>query len=178
MLLSMKNKSNYILIISIFMLFFAACEKEGPVGNDGDNSLIKTSEEPVGSNCTGGGLKVETGLDLNRNNLLDDNEIGTTNFICNENQLPLVYAASASQSDTSDPVGIIIKNELGIDSSRERITEGKFKGSLSEPIDQSKTIIRCNDIQLNCMFSGADEISLANTCGVNAYCDDYEGFSL
>ena len=62
----------------------------GPAGPQGDagvagfNSLVtaKTSP-PSAGHCAAGGIEVDVGLDLNRNGMLDDNEIMSTAFVCN-----------------------------------------------------------------------------------------------
>ena len=61
---------------------------QGPAGINGTNglnALIKTTSEPSGSNCTNGGTKIETGLDVNGNGILDVSEINTsqTKYVCN-----------------------------------------------------------------------------------------------
>lgn len=56
---------------------------DGEDGEDGFNSLIETMIEPPGANCEFGGLKIETGLDLNRDGVLDPNEVMATDFVCN-----------------------------------------------------------------------------------------------
>jgi hypothetical protein len=58
---------------------------DGLVGDSGYNSLIKTSNESPGDNCENGGIKIEVGLDINRNNVLDTDEIDSsqTVYICN-----------------------------------------------------------------------------------------------
>ena len=71
-------KSKILLLTSV--LFF------GCVGEDraaGMNSLMSTEIEVAGSNCFHGGIKVNTGLDTNRNNVLDGEEIQTTDYLCN-----------------------------------------------------------------------------------------------
>lgn len=70
------------IIYSLLVLLLAGCEKD-EVGQNGLNSLIRTSEEPKGTNCENGGLNIETGLDKNDNGLLDDEEVETTKYICN-----------------------------------------------------------------------------------------------
>lgn len=57
----------------------------GAAGSNGLNSLIKTTTEPAGSNCSAGGVKVETGIDANGNGVLDASEIQTaqTKYVCN-----------------------------------------------------------------------------------------------
>ena len=52
---------------------------------DGKNTLVKTTTEAAGANCTTGGTKVEIGLDANSNGVLDTAEINATltKYICN-----------------------------------------------------------------------------------------------
>jgi hypothetical protein len=58
---------------------------QGPKGDVGLNALIKTTSETEGINCANGGIKIETGLDLNMNNYLEFEEINQseTKYICN-----------------------------------------------------------------------------------------------
>ncbi|ADV50283.1 hypothetical protein I2486_14870 [Cellulophaga sp. E16_2] len=46
-------------------------------------SLINITDEPEGSFCENGGIKIDTGLDLNGNQVLDDAEIQITKYVCN-----------------------------------------------------------------------------------------------
>jgi hypothetical protein len=57
----------------------------GTNGNDGYNTVVKTSVEPAGPNCSTGGVKLEFGLDNNRNRVLDSTEISpnSTRYVCN-----------------------------------------------------------------------------------------------
>jgi hypothetical protein len=54
-------------------------------GNNGLNALVKTTTEPAGTNCANGGTKIETGLDNNRNGVLDSVEVNVvqTKYVCN-----------------------------------------------------------------------------------------------
>lgn len=52
-------------------------------GMNGSNSLASLISEPAGPNCTTGGYKINTGIDLNNNNILDANEIVNSQYICN-----------------------------------------------------------------------------------------------
>ena len=52
-------------------------------GSDGEATRITVSDEESGENCENGGKKIETGIDENENDLLDDSEITSTDFICN-----------------------------------------------------------------------------------------------
>ena len=57
----------------------------GTNGTNGQNTLVKTTTEAVGANCTTGGVKLEYGLDANSNGLLDVAEINATltKYVCN-----------------------------------------------------------------------------------------------
>jgi hypothetical protein len=56
----------------------------GIAGANGLNALIKTTTEPAGVNCTNGGTKIETGLDVNANGTLDSGEVNAsqTKYVC------------------------------------------------------------------------------------------------
>jgi hypothetical protein len=57
----------------------------GTNGTNGQNSLVKTTTESAGANCTTGGVKLEYGLDANANGILDAGEINgaLTKYVCN-----------------------------------------------------------------------------------------------
>ncbi len=52
-------------------------------GNNGLNSLMNVSKEPSGDNCVNGGYKIQYGLDLNKDGLLNASEITQTVYQCN-----------------------------------------------------------------------------------------------
>lgn len=58
---------------------------QGVAGIDGKTALINTSVEPSGTNCPNGGTKIEVGLDINSNGVLDNSEINAsqTKYVCN-----------------------------------------------------------------------------------------------
>ena len=57
----------------------------GPAGANGKNTLILTSTEAAGANCTNGGVKQQYGIDNNSNGTLDAAEINAalTKYVCN-----------------------------------------------------------------------------------------------
>ena len=57
----------------------------GTNGTNGYNTLVKTTTELAGANCATGGTKVEVGLDINGNGILDAAEIisAQIKYICN-----------------------------------------------------------------------------------------------
>ena len=70
-------------------IFLAGCEgddgrngQDGASGADGLNSLVATRTLPLGdASCPGGGLVFESGLDTNRNAVLDPAEVTSTEFL-------------------------------------------------------------------------------------------------
>ncbi len=77
-------KNSLIIPVLASAVFLSACD-DGDDGNDGDdglNSLVNTRELPMGdADCPGGGLVFESGLDANRNGVLDPEEIDNTTFL-------------------------------------------------------------------------------------------------
>ncbi len=61
---------------------------EGPAGPEGPSSLINLEPEPPGPNCENGGVKIETGVDLDEDGVLDPNEVQDTAYVCNGQQGP------------------------------------------------------------------------------------------
>jgi hypothetical protein len=78
----------------------------GPQGNAGPqgltgtahNSLVLLTPEAAGSNCTNGGVQIQTGLDLNDDNTLADAEVTQTQYVCNG------AVASNPEADAGKPV--------------------------------------------------------------------------
>ena len=70
-------------------LFLAGCDgddgltgADGMDGMDGFNSLVAFRDLAVGdADCIGGGRVFETGLDTNRNNVLDPDEVQSTEIV-------------------------------------------------------------------------------------------------
>ena len=60
--------------------------EQGIAGLDGGESLqnlIQTSVESAGTNCTNGGVLIESGIDSNANGSLDPAEVTSSEYICN-----------------------------------------------------------------------------------------------
>ena len=51
-------------------------------GATGQNALTSVSAESAGSNCASGGSRIQAGIDLNRNSVLDSNEVTSNSFVC------------------------------------------------------------------------------------------------
>lgn len=79
--------------------WFVVCN--GVDGADGYDTLVSVTPEPPGLSCTHGGTRIRSGLDLNRNGLLDDGNTSTA-FACNG-------APGANGSDGSDGRNSLVK---------------------------------------------------------------------
>ena len=55
----------------------------GVNGSNGISTLVTMSDEPAGTNCTGGGKLVSAGLDADGNGVLAPSEVSSTAYICN-----------------------------------------------------------------------------------------------
>ncbi len=69
---------------------------DGQDGVDGYSSLILTTNEPAGNNCANAGIKIETGIDFNRDGNLNASEIDTVQYICG-------YQSNSSNSYSPNP---------------------------------------------------------------------------
>jgi hypothetical protein len=100
------KKQGISLAVASAALLLAACEgddgangvngTDGADGSDGFNSLIAFRDIPKGDAvCLGGGLAVDSGLDTNRNDVLDESEVQATEIVECE-ATPTIRALHAS----------------------------------------------------------------------------------
>ncbi len=83
------NRFTTVATLAAASFFLAGCEGDdgldgldGANGNDGFNSLVRTRDLPKGdAECPGGGTVLESGLDTNRNDVLDDAEVTVRDFL-------------------------------------------------------------------------------------------------
>src|ERR1041385_6080090 len=59
----------------------AACSNDVALG--GPSALVRVDSEPPGANCPDGGVAIHTGLDQNGDGYLGDDEITSTQYVCN-----------------------------------------------------------------------------------------------
>jgi Collagen triple helix repeat (20 copies). len=57
--------------------------EKGEAGSDGFDSLVSVIDEPAGNNCEDGGKKFMSGVDSDRNGILDESEVKNSYYICN-----------------------------------------------------------------------------------------------
>ena len=55
----------------------------GNLNSNGTEVLSVVFQEPAGRNCERGGSRVDSGVDYNRNQVLEASEIQTTRYVCN-----------------------------------------------------------------------------------------------
>ncbi|UAA40087.1 alkaline phosphatase [Paraneptunicella aestuarii] len=88
---------------------------DGAQGSAGINSLVAQTSLSVGSeHCANGGVQIDSGLDANRNNVLDADEISATEYVCTPAATEL--SSAQLQSSTNNPWFV---------SGRAEITEAK-----------------------------------------------------
>jgi hypothetical protein len=80
-----NNTAGYYYYNGTAWVNLGAMGAAGTNGTNGLNALIKTTTEVAGANCANGGTKIETGLDVNGNGVLEAGEVNIlqTTFICN-----------------------------------------------------------------------------------------------
>ncbi|WP_258098702.1 DUF7151 family protein [Marinoscillum pacificum] len=109
---------------ALIILLFIGCEGEqgqiGPAGEDGTNglsSLVNITNEPSGTNCENGGIKVDVGIDNNSNGSLDTDEILATSYVCNgvDGNTSLTSVSTEPAGTNCDNGGLKIDSGVDVD---------------------------------------------------------------
>ena len=97
----------------------------GATGANGHSALVAVTPEGSGANCTSGGQKVTSGLDLDDSGILDAGEVTATQYVCN----------ASNGSSSSHLIGV----DFGNSSNTTPLNWNKSNGSanLTSLIDQS-----------------------------------------
>lgn len=139
----MKTYFVKILIIGTFL----SCEGPmGEIGPNGKNSLVNLVDEPPGTNCKNGGIKVDSGIDKDDNGQLGNEEVNQTKFVCkgesgldggpgSDGKNSLVNVFAESNGGNCNNGGL--KIELGIDSN---------SNGVLDPSEIKQTKYVCNGI--------------------------------
>ncbi|UCS93229.1 hypothetical protein KZP23_21685 [Echinicola marina] len=92
-------------------------------GSNGLSSLTRFSPELPGSNCENGGIVISSGIDLNKDGVLGDEEVTTSSFVCNgiNGQNGLINSTSEPPSEICKFGGIKINS--GIDTNGDNILD-------------------------------------------------------
>src|SRR4051794_32522610 len=72
---------SYRFLYILFIFTVISCNLfEGPAGL---NTLVDLQNEIIGANCATGGIRIGSGTDSNRNNILDPDEVAQVKYVCN-----------------------------------------------------------------------------------------------
>jgi alpha-tubulin suppressor-like RCC1 family protein len=81
---------------------------DGVDGIDGSSNLLRATNAAWGGVCAFGGVKLDTGVDLNANGVLDDAEVTQTQYVCNRS----LSSFSAIATGHSTTCGILTGGTL------------------------------------------------------------------
>ncbi len=76
-----------LITFSLFVFLHFSCSDDGIDGLDGQSALVNALDEPPGENCKTGGIRIEIGIDLNSNSILDSDEVQNVSFVCDGESL-------------------------------------------------------------------------------------------
>ena len=85
--------------------------EKGADGNDGYDSLLSVVDEPAGDKCANGGKKFLSGIDTDRNGVLDESEVKNSYYICNGED-----AVEASEQAASSGCSVSSIDDSGFES--------------------------------------------------------------
>ncbi|MGX1930524.1 DUF7151 family protein [Flagellimonas sp. 2504JD4-2] len=177
-------------LLILLSVFFGCSPEDGEDGTDGLNgvnglnSALQVVVEQPGTNCPNGGYKIGSGLDLNRNGQLDNEEITQEEFICNltEPDFPYTnYVSLISQSNDENPTSSVLVNTLELNISWVRQSAGIYVGTLDKNIDLSKTVIFYSTPNTHTNVRGEvvsqNSIQLELQNGINFFQDNFDNLS-
>jgi len=173
-----------LLIIILLVGCFGDNGADGINGIDGLNSIVVTLIEQPGVNCVNGGFQIQSGIDLNSNNQLEESEIDNTEFVCNGQDADLGftrYVSLISQSGTGNPISTILENTLDVEVNWIRESQGKYLGTLNSSIDINSSVIFYSTPSSHTGVRGEviseTEIRLELQAGINAFQDNFDNLS-
>jgi hypothetical protein len=117
-------------------------------GLNGKNSLTTVIKEPAGSSCQNGGIKINSGLDLNKNGVLEENEITSTAYICNgvDGNTNLTRTTNENSGGNCGNGGL--KVEYGLDLNKDGIlndTEVKYTTYVCNGVNGNLSLVNITD---------------------------------
>lgn len=124
-------------------------------GVDGNTSLTTVTTEPASNNCENGGIKIDSGVDINGDGTLDSNEITATAYVCNgvNGNNGLIRTTNELAGDNCENGGI--KIDSGIDSDA--------NGTLDDT-EITSTAYICNGIDGNNSLTKITNEASGNNC--------------
>ena len=118
----------------------------GPPGLAGANgyiALISTTNESIGANCSNGGTRVQVGLDINRNSVLDTGEVTQTRYVCNGTsaQSPVnvagTWVGSVYSTVTGTRTATLTLSQHGINGAGDYSTTAGITGVVSATVSNN-----------------------------------------
>jgi alpha-tubulin suppressor-like RCC1 family protein len=88
-------------------------------GNVGPSTLLSISTEPIGESCSNGGKQLDIGFDANQNDILDAEEIASTQYVCDGGSLA-TRLTNIARGDATCPGGGVML-ESGLDDNNDRV---------------------------------------------------------
>lgn len=173
------NFKKSILIISLTSALSACYDdgedgSQGEAGENGLNSLVTQTQIAVGSTaCFNGGVRIDSGLDDNANNILDDTEIDATENVCSPSLAANISNLLASKTTFSFEEGVealaTSSFQLGAQAGNTiDLTIGFGSGAYHYPGDAANVFYTISDRGPNIKCSDAEEIiNIADFCVVN-----------
>lgn len=122
----MRTKLQLTASVGLLLLTLS-CKKQGL---EGLKSLINIEDSHNTQTCPTGGIVVKSGIDKNKNNILDSNEVDDTKYVCNGQNgqngtsdkqiiLPINFSANTTSTTPVAGAGLIKfskRNYVGVDS--------------------------------------------------------------
>jgi hypothetical protein len=109
---------------------------EGLPGLNGLNTLVLTTDELAGVNCPAGGIKLQFGLDINNNGVLDVSEINSslTKYTCNGGLVQKTVAGTTT-------AGFAPSNISGSGFTVTRTSTGTYQVTFATPFTSVPTVV-------------------------------------
>lgn len=100
-----KVSAKILVVVILFPLALLTMGCDPTAGENGTSSLIVSTPEPQGANCAEGGVRVQTGADVNANDLLEPSEVQHTLYLCNGVGLAAVVRVVPEPAGAQCPSG-------------------------------------------------------------------------
>ncbi len=124
------------LVMLMGLLTFSACGGGGDTGG-GDTetpaSTLFASKSPIApgdtTHCSNGGIRIDMGFDVNKNNVLDVDEITKTEYVCNGEDAsshPFVVYTSPTPNETDVELDTVISAVFNTEMDETTITDQTF----------------------------------------------------
>jgi hypothetical protein len=122
----------HVALAALLTLSVGCSVADGDKGTDGRSTLVRLSSAPAEPPCPSGGTRIETGLDDDRDGVLDDAEVDATQLVCSgppgdpgapgTGAPPTLVATSHVDAAPGCPGGGV-RIDVGVDDSRDGVLD-------------------------------------------------------